>query len=194
MCNHVTTTKLSLRNHSRKHTKPFKCEECEAKFSEKAKLKMHKLDKHEGMKKYICPGPDCSYKSNDKGHFNHHLGMVHSDKRFHFKCERCEKSFGESGQLEKHQNVHDKTYQFPCTYCPKFFLIQQALTQHNLTHREKTFKCNGCEKSFKEKKKLTMHENTHTKEKMFPCQSCKFSAKQNSNLTVHIKKKHPNEK
>ena len=191
-CYHKATTKHNLLNHSKTHTKPYECVECGAKFSENSKLKKHILGIHEGQKKHICP--HCKFKSNDRGQYNHHVGMVHSNKGTLYKCERCEKSFGEKGKLKNHQNVHDKVYQFPCKNCSKICLTQQKLTQHNLSHREKNIKCNLCEKLFKEKKKLTLHTNTHTKENIFPCRICTFSSTQKSNLTVHMKKKHANEK
>ena len=80
----------------------------------------------------------------------------------------------------------DKPSLYKCKICSKTF------GENNLTHRERTFKCNDCDKLFKEKKKLERHMNTHPRQMLFPCEICSFEATQKWNLKVHMKNRHPN--
>ena len=63
-CNYMTQNKSCLVNHSRTHSeeKPFHCELCDQKFSQKGNLKVHVLSHKEGG--FQCK--ECDYKTAQK--------------------------------------------------------------------------------------------------------------------------------
>ena len=44
-----------------------------------------------------------------------------SSRIFYFKCDKCDKRFGLSWNLSKHQKTHSKEKAFKCGECPSMF-------------------------------------------------------------------------
>ena len=102
----------NLRTHCNKEHdgKRFKCDNC--KFTSKAphELARHSLRVHhmetEGYKVFRCLYPECEYKCIERHKFQTHIDGVHKGLRT-FKCNACDKSFGQKGTLKLHvQGVH----------------------------------------------------------------------------------------
>ena len=51
--------------------RPFKCNECEAKFSRISTLRKHR-NKHTNIKPFECTFPDCHKKFAEKGNLKSH--------------------------------------------------------------------------------------------------------------------------
>ena len=90
--------------------KRFKCDNCS--FTSKAphELARHLLRAHhmetEGYEVFRCSYPNCDYKCIEKHKFQTHIDGVHKGLRT-FKCNACDKSFGQKGTLKLHvQGVH----------------------------------------------------------------------------------------
>ena len=88
-------------------------------------------------------------KQNDVG--------VRRKQRTHH-CKKCNASFRENHQLQKHQFVHTE---------------------------ERPFNCELCNKSFKAKDKLKIHQKSHSSDRPFKCEQCKGEFKLKSHLTRH---------
>ncbi len=89
-----------------------------------------------------------------------------------YKCPQCNKRFGCSAHLKKHEMVHigEKTYK--CSHCDKRYSLSGQLKRHERIHTgEKPYKCPQCNKRFSDSTHLKTHERIHTGEKpyVFQC-------------------------
>ena len=74
------------------------------------------------------------------------------------KCEKCSKSFYKKTTLEIHSWNCGKTKDAKCKIYDKVFKSPNVVQVHfNLTHKEKTFKCEKCGEKFPFKSYLKSH-------------------------------------
>ena len=112
ICNKQMKSLSDLRSHciDDHEGKRFKCDNCN--FTSKAPhelarhlLRMHHMET-EGYEVFRCNYPSCEYKCIEKHKFQTHIDGVHKGLRT-FKCNACDKSFGQKGTLKLHvQGVH----------------------------------------------------------------------------------------
>ena len=92
---------------------------------------------------------------------------THMNEATQYHCNKCDKQFKNSGNLNRHiKSLHDGI-KFPCNECGH----KATSKQHLGTHIK------------------SVHEGIK-----FPCNICDFSATQEANLYTHKKKKHSNER
>ena len=87
------------------------------------------------------------------------MKIVHEKKKY-FKCNSCEKTFSQSGNLNNHfKKVHDGTKYNNCDSCGKAFFNAGKLKQHiNAVHNgQKDHKCISCGKAFAEVGNMRKH-------------------------------------
>ncbi|XP_047994657.1 zinc finger protein OZF-like isoform X2 [Leguminivora glycinivorella] len=104
-----------------------------------------------------------------------------------YKCEVCQKVFGETTTLNVHMlshSVNQKPYQ--CETCSRSFTQQSSLRRHVQTHDARSqLKCSDCDKSFLHKYSLLRHrENAHLDTE---CPTCKNIFKGKRLLETHMK-------
>ena len=85
-----------------------------------------------------------------------HVKIIH-DRLKPFQCQFCDKTFVQSGGLDRHvKNSHEGIKAFSCQVCKKCFTGKQQLNIHRKTPHEK-FSCGPCDKIFGRKEALETH-------------------------------------
>ncbi len=151
-----------LKSHPRadREENTFKCDLCQARFSQSGSLKRH-LRTHGGEKPFKCDIHQSSF--GQSGTLMTHLGIHSGEKPF--KSDICQASFTESGTLKKHLRIHSGEKPFKCDICQASFSQSGTLKTHLRTHSgEKPFKCDLCQASFRHSASLKRHLRIHSGE------------------------------
>ena len=92
-----------------------------------------------------------------------------------FKCNFCDKSFGDSKTLKDHvKAIHEVVRDHICDSCGQGFKLQKVLIAHiRGVHGERNHKCDICGQAFKLLKTLKQHvKYVHDKVKEHACTHC----------------------
>jgi KRAB domain-containing zinc finger protein len=115
-------------------------------------------------------------------------------KRRDFKCDHCDKAFGQKQHLNMHINsIHKKIKKFWCDLCDYSSYQRVHMEQHsNIVHlKKKEFKCDHCDKAYSQKRHLADHVNSiHTKLISYSCELCNYISYAKSDLRKHSILKH----
>ena len=133
ICQGSYKTITDLNWHKNRHTKPdkYKCRFCSKPFFDKSKMMNHEesmhiksgkfrcnicykcfgsqlnlnlhMKIHLGIKDYICS--ECGHATTQKYSLVIHHRTVHQKLKL-FKCQYCEKSFGQSQDMKNHEKKH----------------------------------------------------------------------------------------
>ncbi|KAL3836211.1 hypothetical protein ACJMK2_021651 [Sinanodonta woodiana] len=121
-----------------------------------------------------------------------HMREMHADKPLKFMCPKCEETFHQKSQLDKHLALHSSTSQI-CTVCNKTFANVYRLQRHMISHDEsndlRKFKCPECGKAFKFKHHLKEHVRIHSGEKPFECPNCHKRFSHSGSYSSHMTSK-----
>lgn len=149
--------------HKDKSELPYVCEDvqCGRRFSSKQLLKVHMM-RHAGIKNYRCTycGVQKTTRTELKIHLNYHtLERTYS-------CRICSKVCNSSSNLNLHmRTVHERSRNYPCTYCDRIFTQPALRKQHELIHTgEKPHECEECGRHFRQKTALRTHRKIHERQ------------------------------
>ena len=95
----------SNENKSNKLKKKVQCPICENFFSNKSNLKTHISSIHNKILPFKGPYPNCEKKYSSNIRLNVHIRTHTGIKPF--KCNICNKSFNENGNLKAHMSRHE---------------------------------------------------------------------------------------
>ena len=155
-CDFATHDHRNLRTHLRKahgkgkERKKYTCDSCDyiAYFSEQ--LNMHRRTKHMGERRFSCPQPGCSYRTNYGAALRAHV-LTHEtglENQWPFLC-----SFPGCGfrrrvkpEITAYERRHmNSEMQCQCESCPKRFPDTKSLHFHEcLEHDKRIFRCSQC--------------------------------------------------
>ena len=146
-------------NITRRRDKPYSCNLCNKKFSQKHALTRH-IHTHTGEKPYACS--HCDYTCARKAYLTDHVRTHTGDKPY--SCPNCDYTCSTKANLIHHQRTHTGDRPHSCNLCDKEFSRKQDLTRHTLTHTgEKPYSCSYCDYTSARKSSLTKHTlTTHT--------------------------------
>lgn len=189
---------------------PFKCADCELKFSQASDLRKHvvvhlqkrhncqhcnltfqqltslhkHVKRHEGETAKPCTICGIPYK--DDKDYQRHL-RTHSEGKPH-KCDHCEKRFAQSCDKNKHMRIHTGVRPYRCKVCDKTFGHLTSYKKHQYVHTgERPFQCTVCGKSFQHNSNLVVHSRMHTGERPYTCKVCDKSFYASGHYTDHKK-------
>lgn len=137
--------------------KPFKCEKCDYRTSNKNDVKIHMKLKHNSEKQFLkCK--KCSKVFGTQRVLNSHL--KHHDGYF---CETCEKYLATSRQFRIHlKEVHlTKENLYGCKVCSTKFKTHHELVIHLQKTHPKLIKCqeSQCNSLFRLAENMERHHN-----------------------------------
>ena len=155
---HMSQLEAHLRIHPK--GKPYKCEICNARYTNRDILKFH-------MMEHINKDHTCDIKNGID------LYMNFTKIPQHYICYICQKFFFIRGDLVAHiQEDHGETHCKICTtlygqkhlclICNKRYTDAEKFQTHLNTHDKGTHICPICKKSFIRKKNMLNHVQTHT--------------------------------
>ena len=182
MCNATFTQLSSLKSHMRLYCgeKPYKCELCAAEFTRFAILKQH-MDSHVAEKE-TCSSDKLGVHSSDTL-----LPVASPCGEKPYKCNSCPAVFTWSFQLKTHMGIHSGEKAFKCSSCPASFKTNSNLKDHLRIHSgEKPYKCELCPSAFARSTHLKRHSRTHSGEKPYKCRLCPAGFRQSIDLTRHM--------
>jgi len=181
-----------LKRHIRIHLgiKPYKCQFCEATFSDKGACNSHQRT-HTGEEREPCP--ICNVVFSKKQKLRYHM-RLHTGEGLE-NCDICGKTFTHMYALNNHLKMHSRSNGHMCQICKKYIATPNQLLKHLGKHTNRKLSCAHCRKKFSLTKMLNRHIMTvHENVEGFRCMTAQCGVTFFELVTIrqHIREAHSN--
>lgn len=189
-CKFKTVRFFAFKTHMNVHHKmSYVCRFCSKVFKNKTIWLRHQRH-HEKPIIYECG--ECRFQSRYKSTLHAHQYRAHqlvpSHEQKIYQCRHCDYTHITPANIRKHEKYcKSDARPFLCSYCPRSFQHQTALTIHERLHTGlRPFKCSLCPYSSRSRPTLKSHyKHIHSSAKPYICENCGFQTKSRSNLSAH---------
>ncbi|XP_058819848.1 zinc finger protein OZF-like [Topomyia yanbarensis] len=194
-------------NKTSDETKPFQCEICFKRYSNKTSLARHFRERFADrsirtVRKLIpnqCCG--CREKFSTKEQLRQHSKYVHEPDRVTnlgglkpFECSVCYSRYSTLEAFNRHKSGHSNDQLYQCQQCDKSFVKRIMLRYHERKHHNGIqrevigpYQCTRCGKTFMQPSSLTNHEKVHDRSERYECSICQKEFFSKGNLQTHLK-------
>ena len=171
-CEVICKGRIALSDHMESHVQiiRFECEVCEIIFPNQNELAEHSRKTHMMVNSFQCSRCEEVFENNQK--LKEHAA-VHTNN-VSYKCDKCDISFKECADFDKHKMKHraemDVT-EVSCSKCDKIYTNMSKLRRHDWRSHRK-IDCNICGKALQSRQHISEHRQTE--HGMFRKLKCKF--------------------
>ncbi|XP_055614062.1 zinc finger protein 394-like [Uranotaenia lowii] len=155
--------------------KSYPCSLCKDTFGSRNQLRYHLLTHKRvlqggpGFRKRFSDHPNASYSvlCNFCGKTMNSLAALELHMKFHkkqkdVKCEKCEKMFYQTHDMQIHMESVHLNIKHPCDICGKVLAAKKLLVNHKRLHDESALRrCPYCPKAYTQNSALKYHINKH---------------------------------
>uniref|UniRef100_A0A146KM73 RE1-silencing transcription factor n=2 Tax=Lygus hesperus TaxID=30085 RepID=A0A146KM73_LYGHE len=124
---------ISVKRSGNYSDRPFACELCEYRATQKAALITH-MRRHTGEKPYACEV--CGYKTSFHASFLLHMTIHTGEKRF--SCDQCDYSTSTVNNMARHRKTHSGDKPFACGFCDLRTTRKENMVKHIKKHHPDT--------------------------------------------------------
>ncbi|XP_023317369.1 zinc finger protein 710 [Trichogramma pretiosum] len=185
-CDFKTLTVTSIRGHVRKFhlkLKPFKCSQCDKRYSVAVLLKEHMIS-HTNSQPYHCD--HCDFACLNKRALVSHMSKHKTEKDI--LCDLCGKGFHSTKKMRVHRNTHEESNAIKCHICLSYVSSEEALRRHHINVHTRDYVCKICRKKCITRKALHNHVYQVHADGRHHCPMCPKVYKNGSMLQDHILK------
>ena len=191
-CKKSFVTKSDMKKHvQRIHiTGKKKCEFCSKLISRKY-FKHHINQFRHDLNRINCS--QCEKSFATKEYMKKHVQIVHMNKNYKIKCEKCEKFITRNNLKQHNDTVHLDLKRANCILCKKSFVTKSDMRKHvRRIHMSEKVKCDLCLKlissSYLKHHVYTFHHGINR----VNCTYCEKNFITKSEMKKHVKRKHKN--
>ena len=114
------------------------------------------------------------------------------DEEKPYNCWKCEKSFSDLPEYERHSYYHKKKQcKYMCDICGYGTNVHTTAQVHANVHAGiRPYQCNMCDRAFSHIASLNVHTRVHSKETRMVCQICGMQFKYTNTFNSHMKRVH----
>ncbi|XP_028844969.1 zinc finger protein 501 [Denticeps clupeoides] len=171
--------------------KQYQCSQCDRVFRNSTSLSKHQVAHVRKLLNSYTQNKDALAKSSDlkirlklcsRGKPNYYTlckknkrskaaraRLAAQDTARPYACLHCDKRFGNTASLARHEHTHAGQKQYTCNVCKKTFIRLSNLKQHQQTHSSgKLYSCSHCGKTFVHSSSFSRHKKVHMGDRLSP--------------------------